>query len=58
VKKQIQNPTMKWVFYLFMSIAVIRLMVGNKTHTAITNMTEELAEIVRLLGPAYEKYYF
>lgn len=58
VKKQVQNPTMKWVFYMFLSIAVIQLMVKGKTHTAITNMTEELEQIVRLLGPDYEKYYF
>lgn len=58
VKKQVQNPTMKWVFYMFLSIAVIQLMVGGKRHTAITNMTEELEQIVRLLGPDYEKYYF
>lgn len=57
VKKQVQNPTMKWVFYMFLSIAVIQLMAGGKTHTAITNMTEELEQIVRLLGPEYEKYY-
>lgn len=57
VKKQIQNPTMKWVFYLFLSIAVIQLMVEGKQHTAITNMTKEREQIVRLLGPAYEKYY-
>ena len=58
VKKQVQNPTMKWVFYMFLSIAVIQLMVEGKRHTAITNMTRELEQIVRLLGPDYEKYYF
>jgi transposase len=57
VKKQVQNPTMKWIFYMFLSIAVIQFMTGSKTHTAITNMTEELEQIVELLGPDYEKYY-
>lgn len=57
LKKQIQNPTMRWVFFLFLSVAVIQLMVEGKQHTAITNMTEELENIVKLLGPAYEKYY-
>lgn len=57
VKKQIQNPTMKWVFFMFLNIAVIQLMIEGKRHTAITNMTDELEQIVRLPGPHYEKYY-
>jgi transposase len=57
VKKQVQNPTMKWIFYLFMGIIEIRQKDKKRTTAQLINMTDEQQQILDLLGPAYEKYY-
>ena len=57
VKKQVQNPTMKWIFFLFMGVIEIRQLDKKKTNIQLINMTDEQQKILDLLGPAYEKYY-
>jgi len=57
VKKQVQNHTMKWIFYLFMGVIEIRQLDQKKTSVQLINMTDEQQKILDLLGPAYEKYY-
>jgi transposase len=57
IKKQVQNPTMKWIFYLFMGVIEIRQTDKKKTNVQLINITDEQQKILVLLGPAYEKYY-
>lgn len=56
-KKQIQNPTLKWTFFLFRGVRELKFRSGDSIHVHVTNMTPELWKVVRLLGSEYEKYY-
>lgn len=54
VGKQVQNPTMKWVFSLFKGVHLLYL---PAQEAMLLNLEEELAKIARLLGPEVGKYY-
>jgi transposase len=56
-KKQIQNPTLKWVFFLFKRVKELIFKEGEEEEVVVTNMTPELWKILNLMGDAYEKYY-
>ncbi|CAJ35805.1 IS1634 family transposase [Methanocella arvoryzae] len=56
-KKRIQNPTMKWVFYLFLGVAEVHVNIENHSLTEITHITDDLRTILDLLGEPYKKYY-
>ena len=57
-KKPTQRPSLKWIFFLFRRVreySIIRN--GNKT-VKIANLSEDLKNILALLGKPYENYYF
>jgi transposase len=56
-RKQVQNPSMKWVFFLFYGVAEMIIQQGDITLKEVTNMKDELQSLLRLLGTGYEKYY-
>jgi transposase len=56
-KKQVQNPSMKWAFFLFYGIAEIHIKQDDSLLKEVANLTDELQTILRLLGTDYEKYY-
>ena len=56
LKKQIQNPTMRWVFFCFKGID--SLYIRGKTGSMILNLTEEQEKIIKLLGRHFENIYF
>lgn len=58
LKKPIQNPTMKWIFTLFMRPAEVTVSLHSQIQRFIVNLDEEVTEILELMGPAFEKYYF
>ncbi|MHC1576940.1 MAG: IS1634 family transposase, partial [Methanosarcinaceae archaeon] len=57
VNKPIQNPTMKWIFFLFRGISEAKFCIDDKTEVQVTNMTGELWKILDLLGANCKKYY-
>jgi transposase len=54
VKKEIQNPTARWVFAMFSNIQVLRTAPDKKY---VLNLNEVHRKIIRLLGGHYHKYY-
>ena len=58
LKKPIQNPTLKWIFILFMKPAEVVLSVNSQIQRFIVNLDEDVTEILGVLGPSFEKYYF
>jgi len=56
-KKQTQRPTLKWTFFLFRGVRELKFKTAESVSTLVTNMTQELWKIVRLMGAEYEKYY-
>ena len=57
VKKPIQNPTMRWVFFLFRRITEYTINLGEAVKRDVANMTDELWDILGLMGKKCEKYY-
>jgi transposase len=57
VKKQVQNPTMKWIFFLFRNITEVKVTMGDQSETTVSNMRDELWKILELMGPEFKKYY-
>mgnify|MGYP001393661002 CR=1 FL=1 len=58
LKKPIQNPTMKWIFMLFMRPAEVTLTVNSQIQRFIVNLDEEVTQILGIMGSSFEKYYF
>ena len=58
LKKPIQNPTMKWIFTLFMRPAEVTVTINSRIQRFIVNLDEEITQIRDLMGPECEKYYF
>jgi transposase len=57
VNKPVQNPTMRWVFFLFRGITEATIRLGGAYERGLANMTEELWDILSLMGNECEKYY-
>jgi transposase len=57
VKKQIQNPTLKWVFVLMRGITEVKIEVESQVIIKIANLDEVKDKIIRLMGKNCEKYY-
>jgi transposase len=49
-KKDVQNPTMRWIFQKMEDIVVLEYLEDNQFITQFMNMTEEIKKIIRLLG--------
>jgi len=58
LKKPIQNPTMKWIFTLFMRPAEITVTLNSHIQRFIVNLDEDVSQILGIMGPSFEKYYF
>lgn len=58
LKKPIQNPTMKWIFMLFMKPAEVTISMNSQIQRFIVNLDDVVTEILGVMGPACEKYYF
>ena len=57
VKKTTQSPTMKWVFFLFRRITELEISLDGIVEKRVANMTDELWDILSLMGKECEKYY-
>ena len=57
VKKPTQSPTMKWVFFLFRRITELAIPLDGTVEKRVANMTDELWDILSLMGKKCEKYY-
>ena len=55
--KGVQNPAMRWVFFLLRGITEAAIRLGGTSERGLTNMTEELWGILSLMGDECEKYY-
>ena len=58
LKKPIQNPTMKWIFTLFMRPAEVTVCLNSHIQRFIVNLDEDVTQILEIMGPSFEKYYF
>lgn len=58
LKKPVQNPTMKWIFTLFMRPAEVIVSVNSQSKRFIVNLDEETLDILDVMGPTFRNYYF
>jgi len=56
LKKDIQNPTMRWIFFCFKGIDV--LYIADKKESMVLNLNNEHEKIIRLLGANFENKYY
>jgi transposase len=57
LKKPTQKPTFKWIVFLFMGVTEVTVWTNGEMHQQIANLNDNLVKIIRLFGPACEKYY-
>lgn len=57
VKKPVQNHTMRWVFFLFRGVTELTIRLGEAVERKVTNMSDELWDILSLIGEGCEKIY-
>jgi transposase len=50
----VQNPTMRWIFQLFVGIHLLTIQKGQ---VFVLNLKEHHQQVLRLLGPLYEALY-
>ncbi|WP_409340183.1 IS1634 family transposase [Methanospirillum stamsii] len=55
--KPTHKPSAKWLFFMFRRVRQIKEIDNSRILVRILNFTDELRDIVRLLGPHVEKYY-
>lgn len=58
LKKPVQNPTMKWIFTIFMRPAEVILSVNSLSKRFIVNLDAETLDILNVMGPTFRNYYF
>ncbi len=58
VNKPTDKPTMRWVFQCFEGIELLHIRVGSTFQSRILRLQPLHQKILRLLGPAYQQFYF
>lgn len=58
VKKSIQNPTPRWVFFLFRGITELTIQLDETVEKKVANMTDELWDILSVMGKNAENILF
>ena len=58
INKPTDKPTMRWVFQCFEGIELLHIRVGSSWQTRILRLQPLHHKILRLLGPAYQQFYF
>jgi transposase len=58
LNKPVQNPSMKWIFTIFMRPAEVVFSVDSRSKRFIVNLDAETLDILNVMGPAFRNYYF
>lgn len=57
LKKEVTNPTMRWVFKMMDGITVVTMTVGNTVQIVVADITELKEKIIRLFGKFTQEIY-
>ena len=55
LKKPVQNPTSRWIFFCFLGLHILFL---NHKKQMVTNLKERHRIILHCLGPPYSRFYY
>jgi transposase len=58
LNKPVQNPTMKWIFTIFMRPAEVMFSIDSRSKRFIVNLNDETLDILNVMGPTFRNYYF
>jgi transposase len=58
VNKPTARPTMRWVFQCFEGIELLHIRMGSTTQSLVLRLQPLHQQILSLLGPAYQQFYF
>ena len=56
-RRPTQKPTLKRIFFLFRGVQVLEVTWNKEVKRTIHGLKDVMNQILRLLGPACEKYY-
>ena len=57
LKKEVTNPTMRWVFKMMDGITVVTMMAGSVVQKVVADITELREKIIRLFGRFTQEIY-
>jgi len=57
IKKQVQNPTLRWVFQLLEGIHYVKFYIAGQRHVSIDGLNELRIKILRLFGDGVTSLY-
>jgi transposase len=57
LKKEVTNPTMRWVFKMMDGITVVTMIAGSVVQTVVADITELREKIIRLFGRFTQEIY-
>ena len=57
LKKEIQNPTLRWVFKMMSGVAVVTIREGKASHRVVTNVNAIRQRIIACFGAETEEIY-
>jgi transposase len=57
LKKEVNNPTMRWVFKMMDGITVVTMTAGGVVQTVVANITKLREKIIRLFGKFTQEIY-
>jgi hypothetical protein len=56
-RRPTQKPTLKMIFFLFRGVQVLEMAWEGEAVQTMHGLNDVMSQILRLLGPACEKYY-
>jgi transposase len=57
VNKPTKRPTMRWIFQCFEGIDLLHIRIGSSFQTQVLGLQALHLQVLRLLGPAYSRFY-
>ena len=50
LKKEVSNPTLRWIFQMMMGISIVTIKSGNSEQRIVANITSVQEKIIRIFG--------
>lgn len=55
--KQTQNPSLKWIYFMFIGIRQVTIKVGEQETQMVSNLTDTMKQIIGYCGKRAQEIY-
>ena len=55
--KQTQNPSLKWIYFMFIGISQVTIKVGEQETQMVSNLTDTMKQIIGYCGKRAQEIY-